>query len=395
MIGKIVDFIIGRASFVITAKDSHDVAVLNLLRDIGFYGCRVSQGKITFSCDCEKARGISKQLDALGVPYELDVVGIAYYVKKLFSRFGILAGVFGALLLNGFFSDIIWHIDVRGNKNISDEDILRRLNDFGVYEGCRKSDMDIKSLSRDYMLSDDRVSFMHMNVNGINAVVEVAESVKKSGTENDKKAPCNIVAKCDGVVTRMDVYSGGREVENGQSVVKGQLLISSFFETRTVGHLLRRAKGTVFANTEPVFEMRIPKNKYVIRSSTQKNKRSVSFLNYSLPIDGGTFMLRDEKVKLKTNRKPVFLIGNLLLPVTLEEEKYTLCTYGKKEREFSEAQRIFEIEYENRKKDFLNNGQIVSDEIETYEENGFYVFVCRLSCVENIGIDKPFEIREN
>ena len=77
MIGKIVDFIIGRASFVITAKDSHDVAVLNLLRDIGFYGCRVSQGKKTFSCDCEKARGISKQLDALGVPYELDVVCIA------------------------------------------------------------------------------------------------------------------------------------------------------------------------------------------------------------------------------------------------------------------------------------------------------------------------------
>jgi hypothetical protein len=76
------------------------------LRDIGFYGCRVSQGKITFSCDCEKARGISKQLDALGVPYELDVVGVAYYVKKLFSRFGILVGVFGALLLNGFFSDM-------------------------------------------------------------------------------------------------------------------------------------------------------------------------------------------------------------------------------------------------------------------------------------------------
>ncbi|MBE6572146.1 MAG: hypothetical protein E7656_07865 [Ruminococcaceae bacterium] len=395
MIGKIVDFIIGRASFVITAKNSHDVAVLNILRESGFYGCRVSQGKITFSCDCEKARGISKKLDALGVPYDLDMVGIVYYAKRLLSRVGVLAGVIVAVLLNGFFSDIIWHIDVRGNKNISDDDILRRLYGFGVYEGCRKSDIDIKSLTRDYMLSDDRVSFMHMNVNGTNAVVEVAEGVKKGKTENDKKAPCNIIAKCDGIVTRIDVYSGGREVENGQSVVKGQLLISSFFETRTVGHLLRRAKGTVFANTEPVFEMRIPKYKYEACSTWQEKKRSVSFLDYSLPIDGGTLVMREEKTQLETHRKPVFLIGNLLLPLTLEEENYTLQEYEQKERTLSEAQKIFDNEYKSWKSEFLKNGQILSDEIEEYEQDGFYVFVCRLSCIENIGIDKPFEIREN
>jgi similar to stage IV sporulation protein len=289
----------------------------------------------------------------------------------------------------------VWNIDIRGNQVISDQEILRGLYKFGVYEGCHKGDVDIKSLTRDYMLSDDRLSFMHMNINGINATVEVAEAVKKTENTNDKKEVCNIVARCDGVIVRMDVYSGGREVENGQSVVKGQLLISSFFETRTVGHLLRRAKGTVFAITEPVFEMRIPKSKFVESKSETKTKRSASFLNYSLPLDGENAVFGEKKVQLETKQTPLYLFGALKMPITLVLENYNYFDYSCCELSLQEARSIYEKEYARWKKSFSENAQILSYDEKMYEEDGCFVFVSRHSCIESIGIDKPFEIREN
>ncbi len=395
MIGKIIDFIIGKASFVITVKDPHDVAVFNILRESGFYGCRVSQGKITFSCDCEKAKEISKNLDALEVPYEKSVSGLVYYVKRLFFRPGLSVGVAGALLLNALFTSTVWNIDIRGNSTVSDADIMRGLYKLGVYEGVKKSDVDIKSLTRDYMLTDDRLSFMHMNINGVRATVEVAEAVKKSQSGNDKKEVCNIVARCDGVITRMDVYSGGREVENGQSVVKGQLLISSFFETRTVGHLLRRAKGTVFARTEPVFEMRIPKKKFTRSHTGEKTRRSISFLNFSLPLDGENVVFDEKSVCLETEKKPMYLFGMLNIPITLVSEKFGYSEFLPEKRTENEARGMFEREYEVWKKSFSESGEILSCEQEMLEEDDCFVFVCRLSCIESIGFDKPFEIREN
>ena len=395
MIGKLIDFMIGKASFVINIKDPHDVAVFNILRESGFYGCRVSQGKITFSCDCEKAKEISQSLDSFEIPYEKSMSGLWYYVKRLFSRTGLLAGVAGAIVLNTFFASLVWDIDIHGNTSVSDADIMRGLYRLGVYEGCAKRNVDIKSLTRDYMLGDDRLSFMHMNINGVRATVEVAEAVKKSQNGNDKKDVCNIVARCDGVIDRIDVYSGGREVENGQSVVKGQLLISSFFETRTVGHLLRRAKGTVFAHTEPVFEIHIPKQKYLESPKSKKTRRSLSFLNFSLPLDGENVVFDEKKVDLETEKTPLYIFGMLKVPVTLVSESFGYSEVLGDKRTKEEARVIFQNEYENWKKSFSENAQILSSEENMHENEDFFVFVCRLSCIESIGIDKPFEIREN
>lgn len=395
MIGKIIDFFIGKALFVITVKDSHDVAVLNILRERGFYDCSVQEQKITFACDCAKAKGISKNLDELGVPYDKSFTGLVCFVKRFFSRTGLLAGLIAVVILNALFSDIIWEIEIVGNKAVSDEDIMRGLMKFDIYEGSRKSEVDVKALSRDFMQSDDRLSFFHMNINGIKATVEVAEAVKKSPQAPDKKEVCNIVARCDGVIARMDVYSGGREVENGQSVVKGQLLVSSFFETRTAGLLLRRAKGTVLAQTQPCLEIIIPKVKYRKIPEKAKTQTSLSFLNYSIKLDGENVAFEKGNLYVNTQKTPMYLFGFLKLPVCFEKNDYSYSEYVEENRSEQEAKMIFEKEFERLVKRYNQNGEILSHSVETEETEDSYIFVCRLSCIESIGIDKPFEIREN
>ena len=212
----------------------------------------------------------------------------------------------------------------------------------------------------------------------------------------DKKDVCNIVARCDGVITRLDVYSGGREVENGETVVKGQLLISSFFETRLSGYLLRRAKGSAFAKTSPVFEMHIPKE-YAKETEDMQihEKNTLSVLDFSFLLDGGNALLNKRCVSLEKTSKRLSLFGIIQTPVYIENEKYTVCGTERVKRTKKEAQSIFDSQYSEWKKSFSQEAEILSEDFLFEETNDEYIFSCYLSCIENIGVDKPFKIGEN
>jgi similar to stage IV sporulation protein len=194
----------------------------------------------------------------MNIKHTSKTVGLFYTINSLKYRLGIVVSVALCVALHMFFSGIIWEINVVGNEIVTEEEIRSDLRSMGVYEGCSKKKINIPKLTMEYMLKDDRFSFVHLNINGTSGILKVAERTKNQKSP-DKKEVSNIVAKCDGIITRLDVYSGGREVENGETVTKGQLLISSFFETRLSGYLLRRAKGAAFAKTFPVFEMHVPK----------------------------------------------------------------------------------------------------------------------------------------
>ena len=395
MLGRIINFIVGKASFEIFIRDPREITVLNLLKKQGFYDCEASEGKITLSCGCGDVKTISEKLREMQLDYKLRTAGLWYLLKNFFLRGGLICAAVLCLILDAVFSDTLWRIDVIGNQTIPEREIREALYSFGVYEGCRKSDIDIKQLTIDYMLLDDRVSFAHLNINGTTAVMEISEREVPPERQPDKKDVCNIVAKCDGVISRIDVYSGGKEVENGDSVLKGQLLISSFFETRTVGYILRRAKGTVFAETSPVFEMRIPKETYIKTGKTEHEKKSLKVLGFVLPIDGGNIALKGKNAELDTESRQLSLFGTISLPVSLVTDRYTVENIEESKRDKESAEKIFQEHYIKWKNEYLKDAEILSEENEFKEEDDCYIFAVRLSCIENIGIDKPFEIREN
>lgn len=395
LIGRIIDFIIGKALFEIYLNDPKEAVVLNLLKKNGFYDCRVEKEKINLSCSCADAEVIEKTLSEMKIRHTSKKTGIAYTLAEAKYRIGIVAAIVVCIALNMWFSDILWEIKITGNENIPKDEILQQLEVLGVYEGCRKSGINVPKLTMEYMLKDDRVSFVHLNMKGTTGVLKVAERVKANKTP-DKKEVCNIVAKCDGVITRLDVYSGGREVENGQTVVKGQLLISSFFETRLSGHLLKRAKGVAFAKTSPVFEMHIPKE-YCKEGGKKKvyEKTCISVLDLSIPLDGVVSKPVGKIMSFEKTERRLSLFGIVPTPVVLVKEKTTVEDTQLAKRTKVEAQKLFDEAFGGWKKKFSYGAELISQEVSFEETEKEYVFAAVISCVESIGIDKPFEIGEN
>ncbi len=394
VLGTIIDYIIGKALFEIYLTDPRQTAVLNLLKKNGFYDCRVVGEKISLSCSCSDARVIQKELKAMDIKHTMRLFGLSHTLSLLKYRIGLPIAIVLCFIMHFLFSGMLWKINIVGNEDVSEKEIRSQLYALGIHEGSVIRNINIPKLTMQYMLSDDRFSFVHLNINGTSGTFKVAERVKPPKTP-DKKEVCNIVAKCDGIIERLDVYSGGREVENGQTVVKGQLLISSFFETRLSGHLLKRAKGTALAKTFPVYEMYIPK-KHIKENGNIKlfEKRYFSILGISVPIDGLNISFDTKSFDTEIAKKRLTMFGYIDTPVFLCTEKYTVKETEEEQRTQENARRLFDKSYAQWKMDFLKNAEILDENISFSETDEVFVFTAKLCAAENIGVEIPFEISE-
>ena len=388
----LIRYCIGYVCFFIP-DSAHDTGrILYLLREIRLSDTASDGNALSFFCMQKDAEKVKTLLSQNAVEYTFRAFGLYSLIRRIFCRRGIAFGLLLSFLLQAYLMNHVFSIRVIGNETIPTEDVLETLSSLGFYEGCSLSDVSVDRLYLQYLVKEKRASWMHINRSGVTARVEIAESVKSPSFLPDKREVCNIVAKCDGIVRRADVYSGGIEVAPGESVVKGQLLISSFFETRISGTLLRRARGTVSADTEPIFEMHIPKTKTESVGSESASRRTLLFLTYRIALQNRA--LPDNTARrVRTVRTPQ-LFPRLTLPFSIEEETFYASRTEKKDRSVREAQDI----YQKKLADFRNsreeNGEILFEETEMHEENDSYVFVTRFLCRESIGIERNVGIND-
>jgi similar to stage IV sporulation protein len=65
--------------------------------------------------------------------------------------------------------------------------------------------------------------------------------------------PSNLVAACDGQIVSVTAYGGKSEVRAGQTVRKGDVLVSGVIDSEALGYRLVRARGEVIANVTKRF----------------------------------------------------------------------------------------------------------------------------------------------
>lgn len=385
-----IRYCIGYVRFFVSDCENGAGEILHLLHDIPLYDIIQRENGLAFFCrqkDAEKAR---KRLERGGVAYSSRSFGALSHIKRILRRRGLAVGLLLSLFLHGCLLNHVFSIRVTGNESISTEEVLETLSALGFYEGCSLSDVDIDRLYLRYLVAEKRAAWMHINRNGVTARVEIAEAVSSPPLLPDKKSVCNLVARCDGIVRRADVYSGGIEVRTGESVTKGQLLVSSFFETRVSGTLLRRARGTVWADTEPVFEMRIPKSKAVREKSVSVTHKSLLFLTNRIALRRAA-LPADTFRRIRTVTMPR-LFSCLTLPFSIENETFYAAERHESRRDISEARALYGEKLAAFRKKYEQSGEILFEETSEREEDDAYYFTTRFLCRENIAVERNVRI---
>ena len=265
--------------------------------------------------------------------------GLPFFTAKYKNRIGIpIGGALGIILLI-ILSNFIWGVSITGVSNVSETHILSLLSEKGIKTGGYKNNIDVQKIEREMKLEVEEIGWMSINITGNVVSVEIMEKAEKPQL-NENLTPCNIKARCDGVITKINARKGTTEVLKGSGVVKGDLLVSGITQTKMNTVQYVRAEAKVFADVISRKELKLPLTyDYSNISGQSVNRTRAFFLWCELP-NSISFNSYDKSVF--TDKTENCKVNNVVLPIGIKTETTYEMTQEKKTIDEKTARKIFE-----------------------------------------------------
>lgn len=253
------------------------------------------------------------------------------YLRRNFLRFGLWAGLVFAVILLVFYSAQVTRIEINGLQNLAETDILQAVN--ALYEfPVAKKDLERKEIVK-AVTTLDGVASCAAEIKGNTLIVTVYEELEKVPVP-DKTDFTDIVSSYDAVVTRIIVYSGTGLVKKGDTVRKGQTLISS--DVKLDETLIAKEKpfGEIYGRVW-ITKTVVISETVLVRKRTGRTETRVSFqkeIEYK-----GEFADYDEEVS-------EFFLPSVV-PLKMYVHTYYETATVEEERDFSENEEAIVSEY--------------------------------------------------
>lgn len=239
------------------------------------------------------------------------------YRKRKTFMLGVL--LFGILLW--YLTSFIWIIDIVGNDNLRKEEIAACLEQSGLTVGSYKIGLDTDSIENDMMLRMNQLSWIGIEFKGTKAIVEVKER-RMPPKIVEKHIPCNVIATKDGVIKSMVVKSGQPVVKIGDTVTKGQLLVSGILDSKVQGIRYTHSVASVKARTwyEKSTEVSLKRSKKIKTGNTiTKNSLKIMDKQINLYLNSSIPYANYDKI---TSNKELIIGNDFILPIVYESNVY-------------------------------------------------------------------------
>ncbi len=314
------------------------------------------------------------------------------FIKQIKYRYGIILGALFLVLMVYINSNIVWQINVIGNKEVSKSEIISILDSAGFSLGKFIPNIDYGKLHNRILLQTDKISWVSININGSVANVELKE-VQKNAPPIDPTYS-NIVAKSDGYIFLVETINGEKVVKNGQIVKEGDLLISGIINSNANGVRYVDANGRVYAYTNKDLTIEIPieidEKVYTGKIITDtKYKLFSKYINFSLK--NSKYNEFYDKIEEK---EPFSVFGLKNLPIEKQITKYYEYKTVKTKRSYDEVVELAFQELEKQISDNLDSIELISKNIKTkFDGERFYIF-CNMYCKEDIAKRVQFSVNQ-
>ncbi len=389
----------------VTCPSADALTVVNALRagELDYWSLkRKPDGELSFCLLNREYRRLREALAPYGVGLHVKRErGLPQLLRRYRKRLGIPVGIFLFLLLSRLSTLYIWEVTVSGNKTLTDAEVIEALEELGVSVGTYIPSVDFYGLCHEFILQNEEVCWISVNMAGTTARVELIERYPKGELEEDGNGtPTNLVASRDGVVERFETASGQTLIQPGEEVKQGQLLISGVTEVgQEGGFALVRSRGRVFARTERSFSVTVPE-KTVKKTFYQAKEvsKSLKFFGKTIKLKENSSILPPGCDIIEDRRRLVLFEGNpwgggIPLPLYLITGYYE--EYREREVTLSqeEALTVARLEMAELVEKELSGADILSrEESVTVAENGDVTLTLAVVCVENIAEEIPIGI---
>ncbi len=305
------------------------------------------------------------------------------------KRKGFLVGILFFAILIYLMTSIIWSIEITGNQKVETKVLTDQLNSLGIYRGASKRIIDPKLAADTLMLKNRELSWVGVEIKGIHLRISIREGIEPPRLIPFDK-PCNIVAKRDGIILTIQPKKGLAIVKEGDTVVKGQVIISGNLESvhPEFGTKQVHALGEVAARTWYEIKREVPVKKIVrTRTGQEWNKYSVYFLDFIIPVPRGEVPF--EKYETGIFDRARVIANRFRLPVgltiqrffELHEEEHTL-----EKEEAREIAREAALKELNEK--IPPEAKRIDQQIQLVSEEGGEFITITVECTEDIAMEQ-------
>ena len=368
--------------------------------------------------DFKRAQYLAEEIDCELAVLEKD--GVSYTLQRYRRRLGLIvwpAVLTGVLLFSQCFA---WAMSVNGLSEIDESLVIAAAEDAGLKIGSFLPSVDMQAVADHILETIPGVGYCAVNKIGSHVEIEINEAAQiPTVLPTD---PCDIIAAETGTIVYLEVYNGQESVKTGETVGKGQQIVTGITESADGKTRYVHASALVVADAKFTREFSLEINqKEREYLGDQQVRWSVELFGKAIPLylpDGiknaaGQAVKLFEKVtgflfsgpeayeqpteqqtvlwEENSSRQPLS-IGGVQLPIGMI--KTVRESYTETEKNFSEEEALAALqqaaaawEAEN-----LADGEILSKEEKMSVSDGMAVLEIEYLCRMDIASPKKIEV---
>ena len=387
----LLQFFLGEGE--LSFKKEYKKEVLRILadKDIPF---RFANGEDSFSffVPLYRRRSLCALLEEVGIPFEKkSITGLPRIIHSYRKRIGIPIGALIIGIMIWLSGRVIWCVNVEGNTTVSDGEIIELLEKLGCGVGDTYRDIDFDVLHNRFLMESENIAWIAVNMNGTHANVEVRETVNAQEKEDDDGF-YNLIASEDGTVERIAATEGKPVVEIGDTVRKGELLVSGAITYKEIYNRYESAAGSVYASVLRSFSVSVPyeaeKKTYTGEKTVKRSLRIFKF-NINLFTNSSNPYRFCDTI---TVYKQVYLFDTVALPVYVKTTEYR--EYGIEKEHLSEkeaSERAMAL-YREELRRVVGDASLLKKTVTKEASESEYIIRCEMRLLADIAKKAPLII---
>ena len=334
------------------------------------------------------SKRLEKELLSLGAVYG-EPCGLPQLFRLALRSWGVLFALVPLFFIFFFSSGVVWDVRIECEEEVASEAVIDELRSLGLYVGARWSDIDCTRTESELLLSSDNVSWVSINRRGGVAYVKASPKIIREDTEGESFYS-NVVAKYDCIIEEITVISGYAAVSVGDTVCRGELLISGVIPESAGGGYCH-AEGIVRGRITREYSTEVNRNEPIREEkSASLSELSVQIFDFSINIykkygniEQGCDIIKDIE--------DFVAFGKYKLPFSLVK-KYRVG-YTERAADYSDDELIKIAMY--RLMTVVRSEAYSSDVVAIRTEGGFtdngYMASARLTVIADVGGDLAFD----
>lgn len=325
--------------------------------------------------------------------------GLPFFFYRNRKRKLWAAGFFSFFMILYLCSLFIWDIEFQGNLRHSDQELLNFLKTEEISCGVRKGGIDCEELEGRIRSQYPDVTWVSARVKGTRLYVHIKENDVVLTVPEKDQTPSDLAAAEDGTIVSMVVRSGIPMARPGDTVEKGQVLVSGTIPITddggtVVSEYTVRADADIVGRHRQAVSTEIPLW-HEEKILTGRERNGVFF-----QIFGKTFVLlppdfRGSEWIYAAETRQAHVTETFCLPVfygTVRAEEYVSCLMNYTENELSAMAEEYRRQTEAK---LIEKGvQIIENNVTILDNDSVCQFRLEMTVEEPFGRPVPVEERK-